>query len=55
MNIKRMEPFNDTDLGHLQDMLDNITTSIDPANIKAQILPSFNQIFPLALNNSLNQ
>ncbi len=54
MTIKRMKPFNDTDLAHLQDMLDNITTGIDPANLKAQILSSFNQIFPLALSDSLN-
>ena len=49
-----MEPFNDTDLFHLQEMLDNATTNIDPVNVKSQFLPTFNQIFPYALNDSLN-
>jgi len=35
-------------------MLDNATSNIDPSNIKNQILTTFNQIFPLALNDSLN-
>lgn len=54
MTLKRMEPYNDTDHAHLEDMLDNITTGIEPTNLKAQILPTFNQLFPLALNDSLN-
>jgi hypothetical protein len=55
MKIKRMEPYNDTDLIHLEEMLDNITgTTIDPVNIKNQILPSFNDLIPHALNDSLN-
>ena len=54
LTLKRMEPFNDTDLFHLQEMLDNATTNIDPVNLKSQFLPTFNQIFPPALNDSLN-
>lgn len=49
-----MEPFNDTDLEHLQEMLNNATTSIAPVNVKSQILPAFNQVFSPALNDSLN-
>ncbi len=49
-----MEPFNQTDLANIEDMLDQATSNIDPANIEAQILATFNQIFPLALNDSLN-
>lgn len=49
-----MEPYNDTDLLHLQEMLDNATINIDPVNVKSQFLPTFNQIFPPALNDSLN-
>lgn len=54
MTIKRMDPFNQTDLENIQNMLDNITVQIDPSNFKSQILETFNQIFPLALNDSLN-
>ena len=35
-------------------MLDKVFTSIDPANFEVQILEIFNQIFPLALTDSLN-
>lgn len=35
-------------------MLDKVFTAIDPANFEVQILEIFNQIFPLALNDSLN-
>ena len=35
-------------------MLDKVFSSIDPANFEVQILEIFNQIFPLALNDSLN-
>ena len=54
MNIKRMEPYNDTDLTHIQDMLDHATSGISPNNAKHQILMTFNEIFPPALNDSLN-
>lgn len=54
LTLKRMEPYNDTDLQHLQEMLNNATTNIDPVNVKSQILPTFNQIFSPALNDSLN-
>lgn len=54
MRIKRMEPFNQSDLENIEDMLDKVFTSIDPANFEVQILEIFNQIFPLALNDSLN-
>lgn len=33
MKIKRMEPFNQTDLENMEDMLDKAFTSIDPANL----------------------
>ena len=49
-----MEPFNETDLGHLQEMLDKATTQIQPSTVKQQIIAPFNQIFVLALNDSLN-
>jgi hypothetical protein len=49
-----MDPFNQTDASNIEDMLNNATTGMDPANLKSQILPVFNQIFPLALNESLN-
>jgi hypothetical protein len=32
MNIKRLEPFNQTDLENMEDMLDKVFTAIDPAN-----------------------
>jgi hypothetical protein len=54
MRIKRMEPFNQSDLENMEDMLDKVFTSIDPANFEVQILELFNQIFPLALADSLN-
>ena len=38
----------------MEDMLDKVFTSIDPSNFEVQILQIFNQIFPLALNDSLN-
>jgi hypothetical protein len=49
-----MDPYNQTDLENMQNILDNITVQIDPSNFKSQILEVFNQIFPLALNDSLN-
>jgi hypothetical protein len=54
MRIKRMEPFNQSDLENIEDMLDEVFTAIDPANFEVQILEIFNQVFPLALNDSLN-
>jgi hypothetical protein len=38
----------------MEDMLDKVFSAIDPANFEVQILELFNQIFPLALNDSLN-
>lgn len=35
-------------------MLDKATTQIEPSTVKQQILTPFNQLFPLALNDSLN-
>lgn len=32
MKIKRLEPFNQSDLENLEDMLDKAFTLIDPAN-----------------------
>lgn len=32
MRLKRMEPFNQSDLENIEDMLDKVFTSIDPAN-----------------------
>ena len=49
-----MEPFNETDLKHLEDMLNHATEGIEPSNAKHQILSKFNDIFPQALNDSLN-
>lgn len=42
MGLKRMEPYNDTDLVNLQDMLNNATKDIDPLNMKDQIVGTFN-------------
>jgi hypothetical protein len=38
MKIKRLEPFNQGDLENLEDMLDKVFSSIDPANLEVQIL-----------------
>lgn len=54
MRIKRMEPFNQSDLENIEDMLDKVFSAIEPANFEVQILEIFNQIFPLALDDSLN-
>lgn len=54
MSLKRMEPFDQTDLGHLEEMLNNATSNISPSNIKHQILTTFNGLFTPALNDSLN-
>lgn len=32
MKIKRLEPFNQSDLENMEDMLDKVFTSIDPSN-----------------------
>jgi hypothetical protein len=32
MKIKRLEPFNQSDLENMEDMLDKVFTSIEPAN-----------------------
>ena len=45
MKIKRMDPFNQTDLDNIQNILDNITVQIDPSNYKTQILQVFNQTY----------
>jgi len=55
MTIKRMDPYNQTDLENIQNILDNITVQIDPSNFKTQILSTLNQIFSAVLNNSLNE
>lgn len=55
MAIKRIEPLvSQADVEIMQNMLDTATTSIDPSNIKVQMLEVFNQIFPLAMDDSLN-
>jgi hypothetical protein len=54
MTLKRMEPYNETDMIHLQEMLDKATTQIEPGTAKYQMMTPFNALFPLALNDSLN-
>ena len=54
MSIKRIQPFNQTDLDALSDMLDRAFQNISPSNLESQILDKFNTIFPRALNDSLN-
>lgn len=55
MAIKRIEPLvSQADVEIMQNMLDTATTNIDPSNIKVQMLEVFNQIFPLAMDDSLN-
>lgn len=37
-----MDPFNQTDLENIQNILDTVTAQIDPSNFKTQILQVFN-------------
>jgi hypothetical protein len=38
MKIRRLEPFNQSDLENMEDMLDKVFKSIEPANFEVQIL-----------------
>ena len=52
--LKRMEPFNETDLKHLESLLDDAQEAIEPSTAKHQMLGAFNDLFPTSLNASLN-
>lgn len=54
MRLKRIEPFNETDLGALEDMLDRAISQINPGTVEHQFLSQFNSIFPIYLNSTLN-
>lgn len=54
MHLKRIEPYNETDLGALEDMLDRAITEISPGTVEHQFLTQFNNEMPTNLNDSLN-
>jgi hypothetical protein len=54
MKVKRIEPYNETDLGAIEDILDRAISQIVPGTVESQILEKFNSVMPQTLNSTLN-
>lgn len=52
--IKRIEPYNETDMQALDEMIDGSGGAVSPSTVESQILEKFNSIMPQTLNTTLN-